>query len=196
MIQHISILASILLLPMLPAYILFKTLPSSSATVSGPLQGLQLKLGGAFGGYFAVALLAVYAHSIWSPPPPPPAYQVWTVYGNLVDDHGTPIEVTDPNYISLTPAPLQIDPGGFFQAKFFILPSPGGSEALPVLSFKLPNFEAKPILLDPSIPGAAAATVKNQNVYLGKVLLTPLQAPAYEPPPGALKPLPAGQAYQ
>jgi len=193
MIQHISILASILLLPMLPAYILFKTLPSSSATVSGPLQGLQLKLGGAFGGYFAVALLAVYAHSIWSPAP---AYQVWTVSGNLVDDHGTPIELTDPNYVSLTPATLQIAPGGFFQATFFTSPSPGGSEAFPLLSFKLPNFEAKPIPLDPSSPGAAAATVRNQNVFLGKVPLTPLQAPAYEPPPGALKPLPAGQAYQ
>lgn len=47
----------VLLLPIIPAFLLFRFLPAS-ADVSGPFQGLKIKLGGAFAGYFITALFA------------------------------------------------------------------------------------------------------------------------------------------
>lgn len=51
-------LTATLLLPIIPAFILYKFLPSKSQ-VSGPFQGLNLKLTGAFGGYFLLVLTSL-----------------------------------------------------------------------------------------------------------------------------------------
>lgn len=50
------VLAAILLLPLIPAYVLYKFLPVSETDVSGPYQGLSIKLKGAFAGYFLLVL--------------------------------------------------------------------------------------------------------------------------------------------
>lgn len=50
------VLAAILLLPLIPAYVLYKFLPASETDVSGPYQGLSIKLKGAFAGYFLLVL--------------------------------------------------------------------------------------------------------------------------------------------
>src|SRR5450432_330204 len=52
------VLAAVLLLPLIPAFLLYKFLPSRT-NVSGPFKGLNLKLTGAFGGYFLLVLTAV-----------------------------------------------------------------------------------------------------------------------------------------
>src|SRR5258705_5318010 len=54
----IYLLAAILLLPLIPAFILYKFLPSKT-NVSGPFKGLNLKLTGAFAGYFLLVLTAI-----------------------------------------------------------------------------------------------------------------------------------------
>jgi hypothetical protein len=73
------ILLLLLLVPVVPAFILFKTLPAT-AFVSGPLAGLNVKFGGAFGGYVAVTIffttVAVKAGMV-NPTP------VWHVRGTL-----------------------------------------------------------------------------------------------------------------
>jgi len=46
----------IVIMPIIPAYILYKSLPART-TVSGPFKGLNIQLTGAFGGYFVVVLL-------------------------------------------------------------------------------------------------------------------------------------------
>ena len=48
--------AVVTLLPIVPAYVLFKTL-RSNARVTGPFAGLKIQLGGAFGAYFIVFLV-------------------------------------------------------------------------------------------------------------------------------------------
>lgn len=53
------ILAAILLLPLFPAFIIYKFLPASETDVSGPYQGLSLKLKGAFAGYFLLVIVAL-----------------------------------------------------------------------------------------------------------------------------------------
>jgi len=51
-------LACVLLIPLFPAVLLYTKLPSKTA-VTGPFKGLNLKLSGAFGGYFLLVLLAI-----------------------------------------------------------------------------------------------------------------------------------------
>ena len=45
------------LIPLIPAYILYKTLPAQTS-VSGPFKGLTINLSGAFAGYFLLVLIA------------------------------------------------------------------------------------------------------------------------------------------
>lgn len=52
-------LAAVLLLPLLPAYIIYKFLPASETNVEGPYKKLNLKLKGAFAGYFLLVLLGI-----------------------------------------------------------------------------------------------------------------------------------------
>lgn len=52
-------LAAILLIPVIPAFILYKFLPASDTDVSGPYKGLSLKLKGAFAGYFLLVIVGV-----------------------------------------------------------------------------------------------------------------------------------------
>jgi hypothetical protein len=52
-------LAAILLVPLIPAFIIYKFLPASDTDVSGPYQGLSLKLKGAFAGYFLLVIVGL-----------------------------------------------------------------------------------------------------------------------------------------
>lgn len=52
-------LAAILILPIIPAYILYKFLPASDTDVSGPYKGLNVKLKGAFAGYFLLVIVGI-----------------------------------------------------------------------------------------------------------------------------------------
>ncbi len=74
-------IAVIVLIPMIPALILYVVLPSR-ATVSGPFKGLNIRLQGAFGGYFVLVLVVVgvvmeqrLSDDPW------PRYETWTIEG-------------------------------------------------------------------------------------------------------------------
>jgi hypothetical protein len=54
----IANLSTVLLIPLLPAFILYRFLPSKTA-VKGPFKGLTINLTGAFGGYFLLVLIAI-----------------------------------------------------------------------------------------------------------------------------------------
>ncbi|TAD81907.1 MAG: hypothetical protein EAY75_16980 [Bacteroidetes bacterium] len=53
------ILAAILCMPILPAFIIYKFLPESETQVDGPYSKLNLKLKGAFAGYFLLVIVGV-----------------------------------------------------------------------------------------------------------------------------------------
>ena len=53
--NELVVLTAIVMLPLIPAFLLFKLLPSR-AVVKGPLAGLDVSLGGAFGGYVALTV--------------------------------------------------------------------------------------------------------------------------------------------
>ena len=85
--------AGFVLIPMIPALILYKVLPSR-AKVSGPFKGLNINLQGAFGGYIVLVLVVVgvvvpqrlstqrqlSANSY-------PKYETWNVEGSLKFPH-------------------------------------------------------------------------------------------------------------
>jgi len=52
------ILAAVLLLPLIPAFLFYKFFPSRTS-VGGPFKGLNIKLTGAFGGYFLLVITAI-----------------------------------------------------------------------------------------------------------------------------------------
>ena len=54
--NDILFLGVIVILPIIPAFILFKWLPPKKTFASGPFKGLNLKLTGSFAGYFVVLL--------------------------------------------------------------------------------------------------------------------------------------------
>jgi hypothetical protein len=139
-------LVLIVLLPIVPAFLLFKALPSK-AVVTGPLQGLKINLGGAFAGYFAMVVLVLSTHSIWNPPP---MYQVWEVIGSVSDDQGNPIEPFDPGDITLAPPPIETRPAGAFKISFATWPGQGGAAEYPALMIGHQNFQSQTFNLDPA----------------------------------------------
>jgi hypothetical protein len=168
-------LALVILLPMVPAYVLFKALPGT-AVVSGPLQGLNIKLGGAFAGYFALLLLVFSTHSIWNPAP---AAQVWEVSGSLVAEDGTAIQQPDPKDIGVIPNSFNGYADGTFTLTVSTIPTLGGGITLPRVMVGYPNFQTTTIPLDPSDANAAhLGLVRDETKHQIRI------------PPIRLKPLP------
>lgn len=57
-INTLSIIAGILLIPLVPAFVIYKFLPSKTV-VKGPFKGLNINLTGAFGGYFLLVIITL-----------------------------------------------------------------------------------------------------------------------------------------
>ena len=77
MIEILVCLAAGILLPIVPAFIIYKTLPPGKTVVKGPLQGFQIQLTGAFGAYFIIVLVAfafMYSTNEW---------EVWQIMGRI-----------------------------------------------------------------------------------------------------------------
>ena len=69
---------TVVLLPLVPAYILFKFLPSE-AGADGPYSGLSLRLKGAFAAYFVVLLAVMsFFHTL-----PSNEVELWTIKGKV-----------------------------------------------------------------------------------------------------------------
>ena len=114
-----------ILLPIIPALLLFKFLPST-ADVSGPFQGLQIKLGGAVGAYFLLVLV------IYLGPRPTPPYEVWTVKGYIQDENGTYLPE---NKISMNIQPRSVEylNDGSFEMDVLVKRGQSGRVKLPTL---------------------------------------------------------------
>lgn len=94
MLENIVYIAVTLLLPIVPAYLLYKVLPSK-ARVSGPFKGLNIQLSGAFGGYFLLVVVVIAFVDTRPRPikndPDPFKYDVYRVEGiiNLEESGST-----------------------------------------------------------------------------------------------------------
>jgi hypothetical protein len=102
------------LLPLLPAVLIYRLFPNNPLVVNGPLAGLTVKTGGAFGAYLLIVLLTwVQIEKInglvWGLQD-----QVWTVKGRiqLVDEKEKPVnseEWTRRFELVLSPAAHSVD---------------------------------------------------------------------------------------
>jgi hypothetical protein len=109
--QNIIYLCVIFFAPLLPAYLLFKYLPSH-AVAKGPFKGLRIDLSGAFAGYFLLVLLAYsYLYNEKSNPPEPG--EMWMVTGHLTHASDKDKSIISEAIIQTFP-PAYIDEQGFF----------------------------------------------------------------------------------
>lgn len=138
---NLAFVVTVVLLPIVPAYLLYRLLPSR-ADVEGPLQGLQIKLSGAFAGYFLLVLTLL---GFWRFLP---AYEVWAVRGQLhfADEQGA----FDENLVrfSLQPPRSTISPDGRFEVSVFAFPDQSGNVRLPTLVVEHPGYRPAGVFLD------------------------------------------------
>lgn len=66
---NVIYLLIIIFAPILPAFIFFKFLPKNKAAVAGPFKGFQVKIAGAFAGYFLIFIILIgYVKPLLKPP--------------------------------------------------------------------------------------------------------------------------------
>lgn len=150
--------ASQVLLPVIPAFILFKALPSRAAVAGrkkGLLKGLHLKLSGAFAGYFVLFLVVVETWPAISPPVTPP-YQLWRVNGSLkiVNLDGSQPPEGYAKYavtFSQTPPTSAWDPnGGNFTVDVLVRPGLApGVQDFPTLGARVEGYSPAAVWLGP-----------------------------------------------
>jgi hypothetical protein len=184
-------LGVIVLLPIIPAYLLFKALPTS-ADVSGVLQGMHVKLGGAFGGYFVLVVLILtqlpQIKEFMKEPSketktaaPPAAQEVWRVEGQVVDEQGDAIQPLGPSDVQLMPQSLDLGRNGNFVATVnaSLLPS-GHGRSYPLLNVSHDGYNTRTVRLDPG-PNQDQETrdETGQRIVLHPVKLKKLSLPAY-----------------
>lgn len=136
----------ILLLPMIPAFVLFRFLPNT-ADVSGPFKGLTLKLSGAFAGYFVTVLLSwQVAKSMieptWS--------DNWNVVARITFD-GAPANhpAAAQAVVLVKPPTADIDSNGQLQMMVPIPRVHNGAVDLQRLIVALDGYETVNVPLDP-----------------------------------------------
>ena len=118
-----------ILLPVIPAILLFKFLPKSRATVSGPFKGLQINLGGAVGAYFLLVLVISFGPS---PTPPSPA-EVWKIKGYVKDENGQTLSPDRVN-MNIEPKTVEYRSDGSFDMKILVNRDAMGKVEMPTLN--------------------------------------------------------------
>src|SRR5688572_26106823 len=116
MFSDLTYIAVVVLVPLIPAFLLYKFLPSGRTEVGGPFKGLDIKLSGAFAGYFLVVLIVTpfvvflikSKPDVVCPPcpkPPPTQYEVYTVTGKVDLESSPDSEKLDYKLLTLSLAP-------------------------------------------------------------------------------------------
>jgi hypothetical protein len=132
--QNLLLITVAVLLPLVPAYLLFRLLPSEGS-VEGPWHGLKIKLGGAFAAYFLLVVTVFgFTRTL-------PQYEVWTVHGEIRLADGMPFHPQMVNF-SLNPPGFQPTPNGFFSLDLLAKPNIAGAPELPWLIVDHPGYKS------------------------------------------------------
>jgi len=137
-----------LAVPMLPAFLLFKYLPSTGSLKSKTIfKGSEIKLGGAFAAYLILFLV------IWpSRPKDAHHYHSWTVYGHVQLNHA-PNE-TSPSErevtARITPPKFEVENGGDFAFDIPVPEDENGVPQYPDLQINLPEYAGVTVRLTKS----------------------------------------------
>ncbi|KPK88900.1 MAG: hypothetical protein AMJ94_13660 [Deltaproteobacteria bacterium SM23_61] len=144
---RLGYLLVVLLVPLVPAYLLYKVLPSD-ANVSGPFKGLTIKLTGAFGGYF-ILVLVCFSFAYFVLTPAKPTYEVWEVTGVLkASDKDLAVGTS----LTLQPPEFRIASSGKFTATVTVKPGHvEGQRIFPQLHFSRQGHETVVLFVNEQI---------------------------------------------
>jgi len=141
-------MAAVILMPIVPAFLLFRLIPGSKAGARGPFKGLKLKLSGAFAGYFLVMLVAFeLVRRVLEPS----QVQNWHVAGEVSLEDGTSAQ-TPVTAVRMRIKPphsdIEDDTGHFA----FVLPIDRHHSSgwdVPHLIISCPGYQTAGVALDP-----------------------------------------------
>ncbi len=139
----------VVLLPMVPAFILFKFLPESSkAEAEGPYHKLKIKLGGAFAGYFVVVLLMSGLLHGHFKPESGSAYEIWKIAGEIAEPRGARLPELEAEMFTVSP-PAAV-PGREFRIPGIYIDRKKlwESEVDPYIAIRIPGYEPASVFLD------------------------------------------------
>ena len=134
-----------ILLPIIPAYILYKTLPAKT-TVTGPFKGLNVQLGGAFGGYFLLVLVIL---GFFSTQPKPTSYEIWRVKGQVSLEQAAPASLLEKDVqLSIKPPLKDVFPDGRFWLDILVKQKETDEGEFPTLLIDHPLYQVVSIDLN------------------------------------------------
>ena len=135
----------IVLVPILPAFALFRFLPST-ADVGGPLKGLNVKIRGAFAGYIVGVLVSwQVATSLLEPT----WADNWKVYGHVAFIDASSAHPAPPELVVMVRPPVpDIQSNGELQVTIPIARFHNGPEDIPRLVLSLNGYETVNVPLD------------------------------------------------
>jgi hypothetical protein len=168
---------TVVLLPLVPAYILFKFLPSE-AGADGPYSGLSLKLKGAFAAYFVVLLAVMsFFHTL-----PSDQVEVWTVKGKIA---APGVDNVSDLRISIIPdQSQQKTPDLAFKIRLVVPRDSQGKPDFPNIVIEHPMFNPQTIHLDQDLPDCKLAKADDEVDISGDCLKLSKrgETPAFETP--------------
>ncbi len=122
-------------MPLIPAFILYLTLPSHTV-VRGPFKGLQIELGGAFGGYFLL-VLCIFGFITMRQR----AFTLYTVEGKIRLKSAKDAEAIS---FYLSPPVSEVLANGHFTLR---IPIENGNPEIPQLQIDYPGYDSVTINL-------------------------------------------------
>lgn len=146
------------LVPMIPAYVLFKTLGGKAEVTGAEFYGFNVKLGGAFAGYFALLLLLYFIFKPFLVPSP--TRLVYRLEGQILDDKQQGVPLTSDNF-ALMPSPVPMiaaDHNGHFSVSFIVDPDTGNSLRYPSIEVSYRDYLPTDLFLDPNPRSSHAQT--------------------------------------
>jgi len=167
MFSDLTYIAVVVLVPLIPAFLLYKFLPHGRTEVGGPFKGLDIKLSGAFAGYFLVVLIvtSLVVFLIKTKPvvpcpvcPTPPAtqYEVYTVTGkvDLEGDSKSPKIDSAQLTFSILPPERTVKPDGSFSLQIPVRPGQNGEPEFPdlIIGHEDSAYDSATIPLDEKSP--------------------------------------------
>lgn len=177
-----TLLAMIVLLPIIPSFMLFKLLPNN-VIVNGPFKGLTVNLSGSFAGFFLIFITLIPIRGSFQN-----SYERWSVKGRVVMPDGSAQQYIDSKYVTFSVPALRSDADGNFS--FTFLRTSDHVYDYPHLHINFPGFQPVTYFLGPAkqnIWKERQPTVESGNVIdIGDVQLVPLSQGSTPNPYSAL----------
>lgn len=170
----ITILLLITLVPIVPAFILFKFLPATAA-VTGPFKGLRIDLSGSFAAYFLVFFVLVGIRHNFDTD-----YEMWMVRGRIIQADVGASPYIDPRFVTFSVPALKSDADGNFSISF--VRTSDHEFDFPYMYISIPGYSPKAFFLGPKSENTQGALLpanidpKTRVIDIGTVQLTKLDA--------------------